>query len=62
MENFPTRTKYAALDKADDANKPVIDLYKANKKIVAIMTLGQMSDHGLAVILGRQIHRIIQMD
>ena len=50
MEKFPTKTEYAALDKADDPNKPVIDLYEATKNMVAIVTLGQGSDHGLVVI------------
>ena len=40
MANCPTKIEYTALDKADDANKPMIDLYKAKRKMVVIMTLG----------------------
>ena len=67
--NFPTKAAYTALDKADDVNKPAIGLYQSNKNMVAIMTLGQGSDHGLAVIkktksvdhLNGLLHRSIVM-
>ena len=50
MANRPTKAAFTLLDKTNAAKKQAVDLYKANKRMVAIMTLGQGSDHELTVI------------
>jgi len=52
MRNCPTRSEYEAFDMTNlsDADKKKVKLYKANKKVCAMLILGQESDHGLAAI------------
>ena len=51
MNNCPTRTQYVAIsDKTVTPGLEQATLYKANKRICAIITLGQGSDHGLAMM------------
>lgn len=45
MAACPTKAAYTALDKTLATDADAITLYKANKKFMAIMTLGQGSDH-----------------
>ena len=53
MVNCPTKTEYMTLkgkSTSTDDEKEKINLYKANKRMTAIMTLGQSSDHGISMI------------
>ena len=50
MRNCPTKTAYAALDLTQSPGKEQGALYKANKRMCAIITLGQGSDHGLTMM------------
>lgn len=48
MQRLPTVTEYGSLDENTNAGK--IKLYKWNQEILAIITLGQGSDHAMASI------------
>ena len=48
MRDLPTLQQYTSLDEATNATR--IQLYKNNQEMMAIMTLGQNSDHGMAAI------------
>ena len=48
--NCPTKTKFNGLGTTDVNDIAKAKLYKANKKFCTIITLGQKTDHGLAVI------------
>lgn len=50
MTDLPTKSEYESLDPSDQSNAGRIAKYKANKRVVAILTLGQKSAHGLATI------------
>ena len=50
MANCPTKSEYTVLDLTIADGKVNAKLYKQNKRICAIMVIGQGSDHGLAVI------------
>ena len=51
MANCPTKTEYGAIiDKTANPGLAKAMLYKANKRMCAIITLGQGSDHGLALM------------
>mmetsp|Transcript_8277 Transcript_8277/g.14995 ORF Transcript_8277/g.14995 Transcript_8277/m.14995 type:complete len:89 (+) Transcript_8277:239-505(+) len=50
MVNCPTKSEYAVLDLTIADGKARAKLYKQNKRICAIMVLGQGSDHSLAGI------------
>jgi len=47
MRACPTKTAYVALDQTTSPGKKKGALFKANKRMCAIITLGQGSDHGL---------------
>ena len=51
MGNLPTKTKYNALDatKPDDVKTALV--YKQNRKVCAIMRLGQQINQGMTLIL-----------
>ena len=48
--NCPTKAEFDELGATDPNDIAKAKLYKANKKICAIITLGQKTNHGLAVI------------
>ena len=51
MATCPTKTQYDAYVVSTDANeKKLAKLYEQNKRACAIMTLGQKSNHGLAML------------
>ncbi len=51
MVNCPTKTEYGAIiDKTANPGLAKATLYKANKRMCAIITLGQGSDYGLALM------------
>ena len=50
MAGCPTKAEYVTLDQGDEDNKSKISIYKANRRMCIIMTLGQGINHGLAVI------------
>ncbi len=50
MANCPTKLEFAVLDVLDPANGPLVELYKANKKLCTIIALGQGKSHGIALL------------
>lgn len=50
MRNCPTKAEFDALDRNTDDGKKLAKLYQANKRMCAVMVLGQDSEHGLAAI------------
>ena len=50
MANCPTKSEFAALDVTDPGNTSLVELYKANKKLCAIIALGQGKSHGIALL------------
>ena len=53
MANCPTKSEYMTIKgktNPSDDEKERISLYKQNKRMTAIMVLGQESDHGIAMI------------
>ena len=39
MENCPTKSEFATIDLTNPTNMPLVELYKANKKLCAIIAL-----------------------
>ena len=50
MADCPTKSEYRALNLTQDEGKRLAKLYKANAKMSATFSLGQLSDHGLDYI------------
>ena len=50
MANCPTQSKFAVIDVRIPENLPLVELYKANKKLCAIIVLGQGKSHGMALL------------
>ena len=50
MANCPTKSEFAAIDQSNPASTPLVELYKANKKLCAIIALGQGKSHGIALL------------
>jgi len=50
MENFPTKSEFVVIDVRNPANVPLVELYKANKKLCTIIALGQGKSHGIALL------------
>jgi len=50
MKNCPTRSEFAVLDIMKPDNQELIELYCANKKLCAIIMLGQGKSHGMALL------------
>jgi hypothetical protein len=50
MANCPTKLEFAAIDITNPTNMPLVELYKANKKLCAITALGQGKSHGIALL------------
>ena len=50
MANCPTRSEFAVIDIRIPENLPLAELYKANKKLCAIIALGQGKSHGMALL------------
>lgn len=50
LENCPTWLEFVAINIMIPTNRNLIPLYKVNKKICAIMVLGQAKSHGLALL------------
>ena len=50
MANCPTKSEFAVLDVTNPTNGPLVELYKANKKLCAIIALGQGKSHGIALL------------
>ena len=50
MANCPTQSEFAVIDVTVPANLPLVELYKANKKLCAIIALGQGKSHGMALL------------
>ncbi len=48
MENCPTQSKFAVIVVTTPENLQLVELYKANKKLHAIIALGQGKSHGMA--------------
>jgi hypothetical protein len=52
MGNCPTKLEFAVIDITNPTNMPLVELYKVNKKLCAIIALGQGKSHGI-VLLGK---------
>jgi len=50
MTKCPTRTEFALIDSTKPENQSLIGLYRANKKLCAIIVLGQGKNHGMALL------------
>jgi hypothetical protein len=50
MKNCPTCLEFAALDITKSNNQGLTELYQANKKLCAIIVLGQGKSHGMALL------------
>ena len=49
MVNCPTKLEFAVIDVMNPTNMPLVELYKANKKLCAIIALGHGKSHGIAL-------------
>jgi hypothetical protein len=50
MANCPTKLEFAVIDVTNPTNVPLVELYKANKKLCTIIALGQGKSHGIALL------------
>jgi hypothetical protein len=50
MANCPTKMEFVSIDATNPTNVPLVELYKANKKLCAIIELGQGKSHGIALL------------
>ena len=50
MANCPTKLEFAVIGIMNPTNMPLVELYKANKKLCAIIALGQGKSHGIALL------------
>ena len=50
MVNCPSKLEFAVLDLMNPTNGPLVELYKTNKKLCAIMALGWGKSHGIALL------------
>jgi hypothetical protein len=50
MANCPTQSEFEVIDITNPTNMPLAELYKANKKLCAIIALGQGKSHGIALL------------
>ncbi len=50
MVNCPTRSEFAEIDVTSPANLLLVELYKANKKLCAIIALGPGKSHRIALL------------
>jgi len=50
MANCPTKLEFAAIDVTNPTNVPLVELYKANKKLCTIIALEQGKSHGIALL------------
>jgi len=50
MANCPTWKEFTEIDMSIPTNLPLVELYKANKKLCAIIALGQGKSHGIALL------------
>jgi hypothetical protein len=50
MANCPTKSELAAIDMTNPANGPLVEPYKANTMLCAIIALGQGKSHGIALL------------
>ena len=46
----PTESEFAVLDVMIPMIRPLVELYRANKKLCALITLGQGKSHGIALL------------
>ena len=50
MENCPTQSEFAVLNITMPENQTLVNLYKENKKLCMIISLGQGKSHGMALL------------
>ena len=50
MKNCPTWSEFVVLDITRPNNQQLVELYVANKKLFAIIALGQVKSHGMALL------------
>ena len=49
MANCPTKSEFTIINVTNPTNVPLVELYKANKKLCAIIALGHGKSHGIAL-------------
>jgi len=50
MVNCPTKLEFAVIDITSPTSMPLVELYKANKNLCAIIALGQGKSHGIDLL------------
>jgi hypothetical protein len=50
MANCPAKSKFVEIDVTNPTKFPLVELYKANKKLCAIIALGLGKCHGIALL------------
>jgi hypothetical protein len=50
MANCPNKSEFPVIDATNPINGPLVELYKANKKLCTIIALGQGKSHGIALL------------
>ena len=60
MANCPTQSEFAMINITNPTNVHLVELYKVNKKLCAIIALGWGKNHGI-VLLGQKRVMIIPM-
>ena len=50
MTKFPTQSEYGSIDVVKPENQTLVNMYKANEKLCAIITLGLGKSHGMALL------------
>jgi hypothetical protein len=53
MANCPTKLEFVVIDIKNPTNMPLVQMYKANKKLCAIIALGQGKSNGIVRCWGR---------
>jgi hypothetical protein len=50
MVNCPTKSEFTVIDMMNPTNGPLVELYKANKKLSTIIAIGQGKSHGIVLL------------
>jgi hypothetical protein len=50
IEDCPTKSEFVTIDVTNPTNTSLVELYKANKKLCAIIAWGQGKSHGIALL------------
>ena len=50
MASCPTKLEFVVIGVTNPTNMPLVELYKVNKKLCAIIASGQSKSHGIALL------------